>query len=178
MGEEGVPGVGGVKGVLGEDERAGGGGGPGVDQGDLDDVDLLGHAGDVGAGLVVDDLDAGEAIEVSGEVAEGDLHGADDRVVDLDAGDVLLVEDQGGEEVASAARADHEDVESGRRKWAKLVTSYLRKPAWRLGGGDGLAAGLVAEAGDLLRFLFGQGEVVGLVLLLADVCGRCRLRRQ
>ena len=70
----------------------------------------------IAARLVVDERDPRIAIEVAGEVAEPAVDELEDALVDLDAGDRLLVERQRRQDVASAAGADDDRrCESGRR---------------------------------------------------------------
>src|SRR5206468_8679509 len=91
-----------------QDERTAGGSGPGVNQRNLDDVGPVVQPGDEAPRLVVDESNAGLAIEVSGEVAEAAIDQIQNAVVDFNPGHAFLIERQRREYIPSTT-GSHDD---------------------------------------------------------------------
>jgi hypothetical protein len=72
----------------------------------VDAVEALVGAGQPAPGLVVGEVDPRVLVQVAGELAQRAVDQVEDVAVDLDAGDVLGPELQGGQDVAATADAD------------------------------------------------------------------------
>ena len=110
MAEEGLPRLGRVERILGEDERARGRRRPGVDERQLHEIEVTILTGEIAARLVDGERDLRVSLDMTGKIAEDLRRGAQDVAVHLDARHRLLVEDESGEDVASAADPHDEHV--------------------------------------------------------------------
>ena len=107
-------GVAGVEVVFGEGEGAGGGGGPGIDEGGLEDLVLIGAAADEAAAVLDEDVNVGAEVEAVAERGEALAHdGVGDDAVDLDGGDVGAAAVEGAGDVPAAAGSDDEGFGGG-----------------------------------------------------------------
>ena len=104
-------GVGGVEIVLGKREGAGRGGRPGIHQGGLQHLVLVGAAAHEAAAVLDENVDVGAQVETAAEPGEALAHdGGGDDGIDLDSGDVVAAGSQRARHVPAAAGPDDQSL--------------------------------------------------------------------